>query len=251
LSGYSDLVLSEPSLQSFWLFGEAAGATIADDAEGAIDGTIPAAPANSPILGIPSGIYADGDTCFSFDGDIAGTGNGDYIDCGANYQQAGAGLPAFSFEALVYPTLLDATQRRIVECADPSSNNKWFIAATSTQLFTARRDNAAVSDTLTALAATIVGAWSVILLTYDSATMRLFLNGLEVGNLASTRVITANSPNLKLGNTVTTTWNRTWAGNLAKLSMYNAALSPVIALAHAKAALASPSFKPKRMPLGV
>ena len=65
--------------------------------------------------------------------------------------------------------------------------------------------------------------WSHLATTYDGATLRLFVNGVQVGQLAATGSLTVSTGPLRIaGNAV---WGEWFNGPIDEVRVYNRALS--------------------------
>jgi uncharacterized repeat protein (TIGR01451 family) len=69
-----------------------------------------------------------------------------------------------------------------------------------------------------------VNAWQHVAATYDGATMRIFVNGVEVASKAQTGAIDATTDPLVIGRNVVTADD--WQGLIDEVELYNRALSP-------------------------
>jgi cytochrome c peroxidase len=68
-----------------------------------------------------------------------------------------------------------------------------------------------------------VNAWSHVATTYDGSTLRLFVNGVQTGSLATSGAIATSSLPLRIGGN--TIWGEYFAGRIDEVRVYNRALS--------------------------
>jgi hydrogenase maturation factor HypE len=68
-----------------------------------------------------------------------------------------------------------------------------------------------------------LGVWSHVALTYDGATMRLYVNGVQSGTRAQTGGIATSTGALRIGGN--TSWGEYFQGTLDEIRVYNRALS--------------------------
>lgn len=211
---YRDVVLGTSGLQSYWRLGEISGVT-AFDSTGAMNG----AHANGPTLGgTGAPTYANGATSFD--------GVDDYIGFGDVYDFAGTS--SFTVEGWFNRTTVgEAGTWRIVAGKEPAADPRdgWAIAiAPGTQLIYFDRVSASNDDAVASTTATVAGTWYHFAVTYDGATMRMYVNGALEASTASALSIPNTTYPLRLGSLDPAPTNR-FAGRLDEIAIYNVALS--------------------------
>ena len=131
-----------------------------------------------------------------------------------------------TLEAWVYPTNLSASWMNLMikPNGDPGSANPCFVlqgCAGSSQAPSVFI-NAATSN-LNAPSPLPLNAWSHVASTYDGATIRLYVNGVQVASRAQTGAMTASSDPLTIGGN--TYSGEHWAGMIDEVRIYSRALS--------------------------
>jgi Concanavalin A-like lectin/glucanases superfamily len=119
----------------------------------------------------------------------------------------------------VKPTTTDGTSRRIVSKAVALQGYELFVNSGSGISF---QRIAGSTSTVSATAPTL-NAWSHVAATYDGTTMRLYVNGSQVGSAASALSPLDNLAALRIGNSAAGTDG--WAGDLDDVAVYGSALS--------------------------
>ena len=218
-SSYATTVLNTPGLSSYWRFGEASGTT-ATAAKGPVTGSYGV----GVRLGQLGLITGDANTAAIFDG--TGTALvrfGDVYDF--------AGTTRFSLEAWVKPTTVDANARRIFakDWANAAGVQGWYLINSSSRLQFARlRDNVYQSFSVPPLAA---GGRYHVVVTYDGATMRLYVNGALKGAAASGAALLDGTVPFTMGAKATGGVN--WAGTIDEAAVYSGTvLSPADVQSH-------------------
>jgi hypothetical protein len=211
---YRDVVLGTTGLQSYWRLGEISGVT-AFDSNGAVNG----AHANGPTVGgTGAPTYADGATIFD--------GVDDYIGFGDVYDFAGTS--SFTVEGWFNRTTVgEAGTWRIVAGKEPATGTRdgWAIAiAPGTQLIYFDRVNASNDDVVASTTATVAGTWYHFAVTYDGATMRMYVNGALEASTASALSIPNTTYPLRLGSLDPAPTN-SFAGRIDEIAIYNTALT--------------------------
>jgi hypothetical protein len=221
-NGYYATVKSTPNLQSYWRLGEASGMAAVDDME-AVSGTYSAA-----TLGAP-GLVGSSDPGVSFGGS-------------KNRMQAStssygfAGTSSFSVEAVIKPSTVDSTSRRIFSSEvlsgesvvsgyglwNNGSSNKLQVCRIPGGSYDCATTNAAVS-----------GAAKHIAATYDGTTLKLYVNGVSVASTTSKGSITAPT-SLTVG--ARSDFAGSWSGVIDEAAVYDRALSAAEVAEHAEAA---------------
>jgi hypothetical protein len=69
-----------------------------------------------------------------------------------------------------------------------------------------------------------LNAWTHLATTYDGATLRLYVNGMEVGSQTGGGSIQVSTGRLRIGGHAV--WGEWFAGRIDEVRIYNRALSP-------------------------
>ena len=187
---YSQVILSDTPA-SYWKLDETSGASAADSA-GSATGTY----TNGPTLNQPSAVK-DANTAVSFDDTDDSVSIGDVHDF--------AGTASFSVELWLRPTAATAAYRRVI--SKQTSGRAWGMELASTaggvpnQLIFVREDASNVKTNVRSVGALQAGVWYHIVVTYDGATMRLYMDGALADSTASTVVLENHTQPLTLGRT--------------------------------------------------
>ena len=158
------------------------------------------------------------DNSFSFDG-------GDVVDFGNIYDFDGT--KPFTVQAWVFPTTVDATERRVIstEYADPTGQG-WSFTFTNTAFkFTRWRDSASNVATSVGVVTPVANNLYHLVATYDGVTLRLYVNGNLVHSLASAVSIKAGATNLVVGQLPGSTGNG-FIGRIYAVAVHDTALHP-------------------------
>jgi hypothetical protein len=213
-AGYASTVTGTAGLTGYWRFGDATGTTAAA-AFGLVTGTYGA----GTTLGQPGLLVGDANKAVAFAGN-AKVAFGDAFDAPAN--------AAFSLEAWVKPTTLDATSRRIF--SKEAGEDGYYLIATNTRVSFARMRTGAY-DTLSGPVMAVGSTYHVVV-TYDGANARLYINGVQVDVEPSANSLLDNAALFTVGAKASGGGN--WAGTIDEPAVYNAALSAATVLAHYK-----------------
>jgi hypothetical protein len=207
---YVQAITGTPGLSGYWRFDDAAGSTAA-----ATTGLVTGTYAAGTTLGQPGLLTGDTNTAVGFDG-TSKTTFGDAFDF--------AGSAAFTLEAWVKPTTLDATSRRIFskESSDVSGAQGYYLIANSTRVSFARlRDDN--YETLTGPTMTVGTRYHVVV-TFDGTWMRLYVNGTQVdATTETTNSLLDSSAVFTVGAKASGGGN--WAGTIDEPAVYSSALS--------------------------
>ena len=188
-AGYYDTVATDASLLSYWRLGEAAGATVASDEGGLVNGAYPAG-ANKPTLGVGGAIAGDSDTAASFDGNdyVVVAHNAAFASANgtvqlwfntANPAQRGALLSkdSLGFDTGGHLTIWVDNGR--IEVRLQSTSSDYFVRSPV--------------NSVTA------GTWHHVAFSFGGDGMRLYLNGLLVASNGYTGGTLGNAEPLVIG----------------------------------------------------
>lgn len=230
---YSDVILAEASVQSYWRVNELSGNFI--DGPGIIDGTV------DPLVtrGVTGLISNDPDLACSVN-----RADGAGVVFGNNH--GFAGTVSFSVEIWFKPSLVDGTVG-IIAGKEVIGGSGWrldyFNGATRFHRF----DSAGVGDTAAGAVMTAGTSYHLVG-TYDGSNVRLYMNNGTPATTASTRSITAVANFLSLGRY--SEGGSGSSGTLDEYAIYNAALSATAVSNHYEAAQANaPLLRPIASPL--
>lgn len=221
-NGYYATVRSTPNLQSYWRLGEASGTTAADDME-AVSGTY-----TSATLGMP-GLIGSSDPAVSFSGSsnrmLASTSSYGF-----------AGTSAFTVEAVVKPSTVDSTSRRIFSSEVLSGGSVvngygLWNNGTANKLQVCRIPSGSYDCATTSAAAS--GVAKHVAATYDGTTLKLYVNGTPVASTTSKGSITAPS-SFTVG--ARSDFAGSWSGLVDEAAVYDRALSAAEVKEHVEAA---------------
>ncbi len=221
-NGYYATMKSTPDLQSYWRLGEASGTTAADDME-AVSGTY-----TSATLGVP-GLIGSSDPAVSFSGSsnrmLASTSSYGF-----------AGTSAFTVEAVIKPSTVDSTSRRIFSSEVLSGGSVingygLWNNGTVNKLQVCRIPSGSYDCATTSAAAS--GVAKHVAATYDGTTLALYVNGTSVASTTSKGSITAPS-NFTVG--ARSDFAGSWSGVVDEAAVYDRALSAAEVKEHAEVA---------------
>jgi hypothetical protein len=189
-----------------WGFNEASGTTVADASGNGNTGTISGATRT---------------TGGKFGGALSFNGTSDWVtvpDSASLDVTTGV-----TMEAWVRPTAVGSLWRCVLLKEQPSSLIYALYAGDSTGK--AATDVFTTADKgLSGGTATPLNAWTHLAATYDGATQRLYVNGVQVASKAVTGAIKVSSGALRIGGDAS--WNNEWfAGLIDEVRVYNRALS--------------------------
>lgn len=220
-SGYYATVTATSGLQSYWRLAEASGTTAHDETR-AVRGTY-----TSATLGA-AGLIGTSDPAVSF----GGTRNRVYAEGVYGF----AGTRAFTIEAVVKPSTVDSTSRRIFSSEVISRETAvdgfgLWNNGTANRLQVCRIPSGSYDCATTSALSS--GTAAHIAATYDEATLTLYINGTSVASTTSRGSITAPS-GLSIGSR--SDLAGAWSGILDEAAVYNRALRSTEIDAHATAA---------------
>lgn len=219
-SSYPATVTATSGLQSYWRLGDARGTTATDELR-AVSGTY-----TSVTLGAP-GLIGTSDPAVSF----SGTRNRMYAT-GYGF----AGTSSFTIEAVVKPTTVDATSRRVFSSEVISRETAvdgfgLWNNGTANRLQVCRIPSGSYDCASTSALSS--GTAAHLAATYDGTTLTLYVNGTSVASTTSRGSITAPE-GLSIGSR--TDLAGAWAGTIDEAAVYNRALTAEQIDAHATAA---------------
>jgi phosphodiesterase/alkaline phosphatase D-like protein len=197
---------TNPSLVAAYSFGEGSGTTVTDLSGHGNNGTI----ANATWT--TSGKYGN---ALSFNGS---TSIVTIVDSSSLHLTT-----AMTLEAWVYPTAISAGWRDVVYKA----TDNYYLEATTTQGagFPAAAGTFGSNDVQAYGTATLaLNTWSHLAATYDGSTLRLYLNGTQVGSLAQTGAITPSASPLTIGGDPI--FGQYFQGMIDEVRVYSVALTP-------------------------
>ena len=186
-------------------FDENQGATAADSTGNANHGSISGATWTS------SGRFG---SALAFDGadDIVTVNDANTLDL----------TNALTLEAWVYPTTLSGWRTALMK--EGPGGLAYALYAHDNQPRPAGYVNVGGSDrAAVGTTALPLDAWSHIATTYDGATLRLYVNAVQVGSTAVTGGVAVSANQLSIGGN--TVWGEYFAGRLDEIRIYNRALT--------------------------
>lgn len=139
------------------------------------------------------------------------------------------------------PTTVTGSRALVVKegtAAGPYSGTAWALyASDATGRPAASVTTASGTATARGTAALPVNAWSHLAMTYDGATLKLFVGGTQVGSAALTGAVTASTGALRIGgDDIDGAW---YAGTVDEVQLYDRALTPAeLAIARGDGAVA-------------
>lgn len=222
---YADEVMVDGPV-GYWRLGEAEGATQALDSSGNLrHGTH----TGGVILGASGAPSSEVDTAARFDG------TDDYVSIPDDSAFDFAGTASFTLEAWVQPDAIAAAFRTIIDKeSSTGGRNGWSFGLHSTSgLYVTRMLNGTLQSASALSSWLTAGQWNHVAASYGSATLRVYVNGVERATGASAQSLSNNTQVVAIGRS--TVFGLYWLGALDDVAVYGDALSAARILAHYEA----------------
>jgi hypothetical protein len=147
-----------------------------------------------------------------------------------------AGRAPFSLEVWLDPQTVDTTVRRVAHRGTPTAGGGWELYFTSNYLQTKRSDGDGGTDSYASTDGPAAGLFAHVVMTYDGAQMRLYVNGV-LRSTANGSLNVPNSPDARLvfGDLVQPAYYKLH-GVLDEIAIYDHPLSAARIAAHLAAA---------------
>ena len=126
---------------------------------------------------------------------------------------------AMTLEAWVYPAVNNAAWRDVIY----KGNDNYFLEGTSDNGGSPGAGISTVPNPTYGTSALPVNTWSHIALTYDKVTLRLYVNGTQVGSVAASANIATSANPLEIGSD--SIYGQYFNGRIDEVRIYNRALS--------------------------
>src|SRR5207247_6798599 len=123
-----------------------------------------------------------------------------------------------TLEAWVYPTTVSNKWRDVIY----KGNDNYYLEGTSNHSSRPAMGGTFGSD-LVGTSALTANTWAHLAATYDGATMRLYVNGVQVASRAQTGAIATSTNPLQIGGD--SLYGQYFAGRIDEVRIYNRALS--------------------------
>lgn len=171
---YSSEVLADSPI-AYWRLGETSGTSAADSSGNARHATY----TSSPTLGVTGLLSGDADKAVQL--------AADNLNCVAIASAAWMDVSTISVECLVkFTSAVDATNGDAIVTRWMSGGFDWYVYRDTAGKFAAQLSNAAgATKTLVSSATLTTGTAYHVAMTYDGATMTLYVDGVSVGSLGS------------------------------------------------------------------
>jgi len=208
---YSDLISSHGPV-AYWRLGESSGNT-AEDETGSHDGTYQ----NSYSLGQSGALSGDSDTSAGFSG-----GSNDRVQVGS-FNVTGSGITLLAwFRADSFGDV-----RFISKATSTSpSDHTWMLGIDNNTTLECRLKIDGTTRQVSASVSTLsAGSWYFAAATYDGSTIRVYLNGTEVGTGSYSGSISTSSAAVGLANQPSGAGDRGFDGRLDEVAVFDKALS--------------------------
>jgi hypothetical protein len=216
---YSQRVIETPGLLHYFRLGEPSGSSAADE-KGGLPGVL-----SQVDLGEPS-LAGDGNTSASFDGVNSHLDLGDRLDF--------SGRQPFTFDLLAKPRSLDSTSRRLISKDDSAVSDQGYLLYVTQSRTTFSRVRDGSYDTTPQNQPLQVGQRVHIAVTFNGATLQVFLNGSLSSSIASSLEILNTTIPLRIG--AKATGGVGFNGWIDEVAVYDRALSTTEIGEHADAA---------------
>jgi chitodextrinase len=125
---------------------------------------------------------------------------------------------AMTLEAWVYPTTVNSAWRDVIY----KGNDNYYLEGTSSNANRPAMGGTFGAD-LYGTSALTANTWAHLAATYDGATMRLYVNGVQVASRAQTGAIATSTNPLQIGGD--SIYGQYFAGRIDEVRVYNRALS--------------------------
>jgi hypothetical protein len=147
-------------------------------------------------------------------------GTNDYIDCGNDSSLNPSS--AITISAWVYPETLD--NYRYIVTRDVDGNGAYRMELGASNFYVAFGTGSAQSSISVAHGMS-VNNWYHAVVTYDSTTAEVFVNGVSKGTASISRAMLQSSQPTKIGKPHDGTSSNYWDGSISSVSIYNVAKS--------------------------
>ncbi|MGH3132546.1 MAG: LamG-like jellyroll fold domain-containing protein, partial [Gaiellaceae bacterium] len=227
---YRDTVLAD-SPAGYWRLGEASGTTAADGSGNGHAGTYIATPA----LGQPGALVDDANTSVDFDG------TSEHV---AIPYSAALNPSSFTVEAWAYVTGGQGRYRAVVSNRDfaPSSSRGFILYASSSDAWELWLGNGTGAWPAAFGPPVALNRWTHLVGTYDGATARLFVDGIEAASVATTHTPNASRPARIAAGANERQADYLFSGRVDEVAIYPAPLTPARIRAHYEVATGSPAL---------
>jgi glucose/arabinose dehydrogenase/chitodextrinase len=220
-----------PSLVAAYSFDEGAGTTAGDLSGNANNGTVNGA-------GWTAGRFGQG---LSFDGvnDRVQVPDSTSLDL----------TTGMTMEAWVRPTALDNKWKTVLfKHRDNNATNMMYVlyGNRNTRVPNTEITNGTAVRAANGAAQLPLNTWSHLASTYDGATLRLFVNGAQVGSLATAGAISVSNGELWIGGN--NVWPEFFAGLIDEVRIYNRALSAAEITTDMNTSVGIPDTEPPTTP---
>jgi hypothetical protein len=220
-SSYAEVVLADHP-DAYFRLGEREGSAAVSQA-GTIAGVY-----RSVTLGVPGAIAGDPDSAARFES------NGGAIVVGKDFDLVGG--TEFSLEVWAKPTVIDATYRRLItkRVTNGASDDGWSLVHNSErhltlETYVAGKWAGGLTDQ-----SLPSGVYSHIVVTYDKATLRFYVDSALAKEFATDIRLSGNGADLVIG-AISTANGNVWVGDLDEVALYHHALSADRVSAHYRA----------------
>ena len=229
---YRDVVLQDRP-HAYWRLGDS-GSAARDEvgsSPGAYGGAVP---------GAPGALAAESDASASFDG------LDDEVDLGSRFDAAGA--TPFSVEAWIRPASTPplGAQAHLVSKEQEIPRREGWALGRNGGFLTFSRHQSGAEDTIVFPVALPTTSWTYVAGTFDGSVMRLYVNAIEKGTLASAKSVQAHGGALKLGRR--SDGSLPFAGQLDEVALYPLALPKERILEHFTNGLRRAPFRAESVP---